>query len=206
MIKLIIFDFDGTIVDSRQVYYHAIEKNLSYLGLHKKAADKLIDKGLSISESLKNLGLSWFTRFFMKRRIMKSVLNHAEQIKKCRDVSAIKTIKTRKILVSNSLDEFVMPVLKHLKLEREFSEIYGADNFSNKEKFVKDYLDSNWLKKEEVLYVGDRVADVNLAKKAGCISVIITGKCAWNSIKDIKKAKPDYILKDIKEIKKLVES
>lgn len=205
MSNFLIFDFDGTIVDSKQVYYHSMEKNLAHLGLHKRAIDNLIDKGLSISESLKNVGLSWFVRFYMKRKIMKDVLDKANIIKKCKDVDSIRKIKARKILISNSLSEFIYPILKHLRIMDEFDEIYGAEDFTDKTDFIKNYIIKNKIKKEQVIYIGDRVADVKLAKKIGCKSVIVTGKCAWNSKKDVMKAKPDYVLDDIKDVSRLIE-
>jgi len=202
--KFLIFDFDGTIVDSKSVYYHALETRLIKMGFSKNKIEKTIDLGLNISETLRNLGFSWFVRLFERRNIMKEVLSKVNQVKKCKDVDSLKKLNVRKILLSNSFDEFIYPVLKHLNLERVFDEVYGADDFENKEEFIKDYLERNWLKKNEVLYIGDRVTDVKLARKLGIKVVIISGKCSWNSKKDIKRAKPDYIIKDIKEMNKLI--
>lgn len=202
--KLLIFDFDGTIVDSKKVYYHAIEKHLSNLGFSKKEIDEAIDVGLSISETLKKLGFKGVMSWLEKRKIMKEVLKKVNEIKKCRDADSIKRIKAKKILVSNSLDEFIFPVLKHLKLKQEFSEIYGADDFTNKEKFISDYLKKKKISKKEVYYIGDRIADIKLARKLGIKSIIISGKCSWDSRKDVLKARPDFLLFDLKDIPEIL--
>jgi phosphoglycolate phosphatase-like HAD superfamily hydrolase len=56
---------------------------------------------------------------------------------------------------------------------------------------------------EEVAYVGDRAGDVLTARKAGCISIIIASRYAWNTREDIIEANPDIILGKIEDLKKL---
>ena len=135
---------------------------------------------------------------------MKSVKKSINNVKKCRDVDAIKRIKARKILITNSLKEFALPILKHLKLKKAFSEIYGADDFDDKTEFVRDYLKKNKIDKENCYYVGDRAADVKLARKAGIRSIAVSGKCAWDSRRELVKAKPDFIVEDIDEISEII--
>ena len=195
--KILIFDFDGTIVDSKQAYYHAMNKHLNILGFNKKEISGAIGIGLSMNETLKKLGFSFISRFFLKRKIMTDVLRKANEIKKCKDVDAIKKIRVRKILVSNSLKEFIIPVLKHLELRKEFDEVYGADDFTNKAEFVRGYLRKNKINPKNCFYVGDRIADVKLAREVGCKSVIISGKCSWDSRKEILAYKPDFLLFDL---------
>ena len=194
----LIFDFDGTIVDSKQVYYKALEKHLGHLGLNKKEADRAIDVGMSISETLKKVGISPLLRWYEKREIMRQVMKHVNEVKKCKDAEHIKNIKCKKILVSNSLKEFIIPVLKHLEIE--FDEIYGADDFKEKGDFIKNYLKINKINKKEVYYIGDRVADAKLAKNIGIKSIIVSGRCAWNSIKELLKAEPYYLVFELDNI------
>lgn len=202
--KLLIFDFDGTIVDSKSVYYNALEKYLEEIGFKKKEADESIDIGLSISETLKKLGVSRILRWWTKRKIMGDVLNKVNSVKKCRDVEHLKKLPYEKILISNSLLEFIIPVLNHLKIRREFDEIYGADDFKNKEEFIKKYLKERKINPQDCFYIGDRVADVKLAKKIKCKSIIISNNCSWNSRKEVLKANPDFILFDLKDLKEII--
>jgi len=94
--------------------------------------------------------------------------------------------------------------LKHLKIERYFDEIYCADDFDNKENFIRKYLKVENISPNKSIYVGDRVADIRLAKKVGCYSVIVFGKCAWDSLNEIKRNKPDFIIHDLLELKKIL--
>jgi len=203
--KLLIFDFDGTIVDSKTAYYRSITKYLNPLGFSKKKIIERIDLGLNLWDTLEEFIPSVIKRWWMRNKIMKGVLEEATSIKRCHDSEHIKEIKARKILVSNSLSEFVIPVLRHFKMIRVFDKVYCADNFDNKTKFIKNYLKTKKINPKECFYVGDRVADVELAKKIRCNSIIVYGKCSWNSKKEIMKAKPDFVVPDLMLVKKIVE-
>lgn len=202
--KILIFDFDGTIADTKTLYYKTIFHELKFMGFSEKQVYLAIDIGLSLRKTFSKLGFSYFKSWFLKNRIMKNLEKHIQEVKKCKDVDSIKNISGRKILVTNSLKEFAIPVLKHLKLKKEFLEIYGADDFDDKTEFIKEYTEKKKLGKKNVFYIGDRAADVLLAKKAGIISVIVSGKCAWNSRKEVLKEGPDFIIDDLADIKKII--
>lgn len=203
--NFLIFDFDGTVVDSKTAYYNSITKHLIPFGFGKKRITEGINLGLSLWDTLGKFVPSILRRWWIRREIMKDAIKEARTIRKCRDSGHIKDINVRKILVSNSLSEFVIPILKHFKMIRVFDGIYCADNFDNKTNFIIDYLKKNKIKPKECFYVGDRIADVALAKKVKCNSIIVCGKCSWNSKKEIMKAKPDFIVPDLILVKKIVE-
>lgn len=71
---------------------------------------------------------------------MKRIVKYAEEVKKCHDAKHVKKVAGKKVLISNSLRKFVMPILRHLKLRRYFDEIYCAGDFSDKAIFIKEYL------------------------------------------------------------------
>ena len=204
MKTLLIFDFDGTIADTKALYYKAIYKGVKKFGYSYHEVGKFIGLGMSLKKTLKRLGFSFVASWLLHKKIMKNVINDLGKVKKCKDVDAIKDIKTNKILVTNSLKEAVIPILKHFKLKTEFQKIYGAEDFSDKAEFINNYLRKNTIKKENCYYIGDRAVDVKIARKAGCRSVIISGTCAWDSRKEILEEKPDYILEDIADLKRIV--
>ncbi len=203
--RVLIFDFDGTIADTKTIYYKSIYKEVKRFGLSYKSVDKVVDLGLSLKGVLKKLGFSFLTSWFLHKRIMKNVKKKANEVRKCKDVDSIKSISGDKVLITNSLKEFVIPILKHFNLKKEFKEIYGAEDFTSKSDFIKSYLSKNKIKKENCYYIGDRASDVKTARKAGCRSVIIAGKCAWDSRAEILKENPDFIIEDIKDLKKLLQ-
>ena len=204
MKKLLIFDFDGTIADTKTVYYRAIYEEVKKFGYSYKDVDKIVDSGMSLKGVLKKLGFSFLSSWFLHKKIMGNVEEYANEVKKCKDVDSIRKIKAEKILVTNSLKEFVLPILEQFKLQKEFKEVYGAEDFTDKAEFIKNYLKQNKIKKENCYYIGDRAIDVKIARKAGCLSVIISGTCAWDSRKEILEEKPDFVLEDIAALKRVV--
>lgn len=202
--KLLIFDFDGTIANTKSLYYNSIYNEVKRFGYKYKEIDKIIDLGLSLKNVLKKLGFSFLTSWFLHKKIMKNVAKQVSKVKKCKDVDCIKEMKTEKILVSNSLKEFIMPIIKHFKLKSHFKEIYGCEDFTDKAEFIKNYIKRNKLKKENCYYVGDRAADVKTAKKVSCKSIIIAGKCAWDSKTEILKEKPDFVIGSLRDLEKIL--
>ena len=203
MKKILIFDFDGTIADTKSIYYKAIYNEVKRFGYSYKDVDNVVDLGLNLKSVLRKLGLSFITTLFLHRRIMKNIHKYVDEVKKCKDAGSIKDIKENKILITNSLKEFVIPILKHFNLNC-FKEIYGAEDFGDKSEFIKEYLNKNMIKGKDCYYIGDRASDAKIAKKAGCNSIIISGKCAWDSRTEILKEKPDFIIGDIKDLNKII--
>jgi len=54
---------------------------------------------------------------------MKNVKKEASRVKKCKEVNSIKNLTENKILISNSLKEFILPIIKHFKLKKHFKGI-----------------------------------------------------------------------------------
>ena len=202
--KLLIFDFDGTIVDTKALWYNSSYAYLKFFGFKYNDIDRVIDLGFSLRRTLKKLGFNFLSLWILKRQISGKVRSHVNDIRKCKDVDSIRLIPGKRIIVTNSLKEFALPILKHLKLMDEFSEIYGADDFSDKTEFVSSYLKEKRIKKKDCFYIGDRVADVKLAKEVGCNGVVVLGKCAWDSKSQLIKAGPDFVIEDIAELKEIL--
>jgi phosphoglycolate phosphatase len=206
MIKLVIFDFDGTIVDSKRVYFNSIARHLLPRGVKGNDINKAVALGLNLSETLKKFIPGFLSRWLTRGSIMRDVTGRINGIKKCHDVGFVKEIHHRKILVSNSLREFVNPVLRHLRIRKYFAEVHCTDEFADKSEFILKYLREHRIKAREAFYVGDRVSDVKLARKLGLHNIIISGRCAWDPRDEVLKAKPEFIVPDLRDVKRIVDN
>ena len=138
MIKLIVFDFDGTLVNTKDIIYKLVFNSI-------KKFNYEISKTL-IQQQLGNKPLQEFLSFLgitsqdIKKIIHDSNLNQIKNSSKVRPSKSLKSLaelNKKKIILSNNFSPFIEEVLKNLNITF-FDEIYGADNFKkDKESCLK---------------------------------------------------------------------
>jgi len=209
MIKYIFFDFDGTVSDAKHIAVKSLLQTLEELDYkfdRKKAVRLLGDKMNIVFEKL-GLPMSGLKR---ARRVFYEHFTEAAvngKIKLCVSVKPLWELSRDYplIVVSNSETYFVKASIKTLKLKKLFRRVHGAEKFGTKDELLKKLFKKYKIKPSEAMYVGDRFSDIEFARKAGCISVAIHNKCAWSSLKELIKEKPDYIVRDFRGLKKVVD-
>ena len=210
MIKAIFFDFDGTVSDAKKIAYDSVVRALN--DFDYKFDEKLLMglMGIKMHKILKGLGLDSSEVKTVRKRFYKYFIRGAKdgKIKPCVSLKPLWEMKEEGIpliVVSNSQNNFLNASIKTLKIKGLFKKIYGSDKFSTKDDLLKKLFKKMKMKPSESIYVGDRFSDVAFARKAGCVAVAIHNKCAWSSLKLIKKEKPNYIIKDFRELKRIVK-
>ena len=194
-IKMMIFDFDGTIADT---FHHTmkITNILSDEFKFKKVHDDEIEflKGKTIQEIIKHLNVPVL-------KIPNIVAKARSELLK--DIEAIEPIDGLKK---------ILPLIKHAKVQMG---ILTTNSRKNVEKFLKvndmeifDFIISTsrvWgknhglrklmqeqkLKAENILYVGDETRDIEAAKKEGIKVIAVTW--GYNSHAILETFSPDFI-------------
>lgn len=177
MLKLIILDFDGVIVESADIKTEAFRKLFSD---YREHVDAIVDY------HKKHAGVSRYEKFsYIYENILKQPLDErkmaelgkrfsalvVEEIKACALVpSALKFLekyskKVKLFIASSTPEEELRYLVKVRGLQKFFSGIYGAP--SKKSEIASRVIKEEGLEKEEVLFVGDSAADHVEAKKAG---------------------------------------
>jgi phosphoglycolate phosphatase len=210
MIKLVIFDIDGTIVDA----YGAIAKSLNFtlkkLGYRKAS--------LAAAKRAVGHGERDFIRIFVKeedidtalklyrRNHQSSILTHSRTLPGAKRV--LKCLKKRgykMAIVSNRPHKYSDILLKHLGIKKYFDVVSCAknkDEFKPKAKLFLKILRRLGVEKNETLYVGDMAIDVRAGRNAGIKTVAITG--GSSSLTELKKERPYRIVRKLPEILKLL--
>lgn len=216
-IKMVIFDMDGIIVNSKSIYLQAFKNSLGALGHmidFRRIGAALLTPTLSVTA--KTLLPSQLKSDSMIRKILGTVNNmicergNIEKIRACPNaVPVLKSLKkkVKLCLVTNSYQEFVNRSLEILGVRDVFEEVITAsDNFPSKADACKHIIDKFKLNPEEVAYVGDWMTDVWTAKEVGCVSVIVYNECSWGyrNKKVIVDSKPDYLFNNLKELSKII--
>ena len=199
-IKLLLFDFDGTLADTKKRWYNSILKVLKREKLYCPECETkvIIHFGKKIKDVLEMADVPAKEICRIRNEIYKEFLKKKPR---ALNLDALKEIKCRKFILSNSPRHIIKRVLgKQIKL---FSRVYSEETFDNKPELIRKLKKKMKLSSEEVAYVGDRAGDVLTARKAGCLSIIIAGKYAWNTKDEIIEESPDTVLSRIEDLKKL---
>ena len=198
MIKVLFFDFDGTIANAKNLVFRSLLKTLDRYGydFQGNRIKKLL--GIKTLNILKNLGVRAGEMDNIRKDFYSMLVKGLYSLKLCVSVKPLWELKRRykMIVISNSESSFIKASAKKLKVDKLFNEIHGAEGFSSKDKILKKLFKKFKIKPREAVYIGDRFSDVEYARKAGCYSIAIYNKCSWSSLKEIKAEKPDFIVKD----------
>ncbi len=210
-IDLIIFDLDGTLVDSRDDIANAVNFTLKKIGLKEKSISEItsyIGKGVedlirgslgNKQEALLTRALSVFEEYYKKHSTDNSVLY--PNVKEILEYFKNK----RKAIVTNRNYEFALIALNKLGIYDYFESIIGGDDIGcMKPSSCPLDISMNKLNtnKEEVIIVGDMDIDIIAGKRAGIITCGVT--YGIGKKEDIIKAKPDFIIDDIIDLKSII--
>lgn len=198
--SLIIFDFDGTLANSKKLYVYAIHKFLSKHNI--SASNKKIEKSLGprldilinkfCSNKKDSLAIQKeINSFITKKALLIKPAPYAKETLKRLSKEHIL------VLVTNSVESFIARFLKKYSLRKYFKNIYCA-KFRKKEQGFRYIFRKHKVKAENSFYVADLKDDVKIAKKAGCKIKIILLK-SWHIRKFSGKEK--YAVKSLKELR-----
>ena len=210
-VDLIIFDLDGTLVDSRQDIANAVNFTLKQMGYPQKSVSEITSYvGNGIRELIKrSLGkqneevaakaLSIFEGYYCDHSS-----DYSELYPGVRDMLEFFKGK-RKIIVTNRNYEFAVLTLKLKGIYGYFEKIIGGDNVACM-KPSSCPLDESMLSanasKERTIMVGDMTVDVEAGKNAGVLTCGVT--YGLGRREDILKAEPDYIIDNISKLKGII--
>lgn len=210
-IKLIIFDLDGTLVDSRIDITNAVNFTLKKVGLKEKSVSEvssyigtgvegLIRKSLGENrDNLFNRALSVFGKYYRNHSTDSSVLYpHVKEI--------LEYFKNkRKIIVTNRKHEFALPTLKTLGINEYFEDITGGNNIGCMKPSscpLNRAIHKLKMDKEKTIIVGDMDLDILAGKAAGILTCAVT--YGIGKKEDIAKVEPDFIVENILELKNII--
>lgn len=204
-IKLIVFDFDGTLVDTRELLLRIVKKHLLAFEISLTKDLLRFFGNTPLEHYISITGLSSDLVGSVCAGIHEDFLKEHHKIKPCKNFMVIKEIDAKKIIITNNITSFAEKSLNFLKANF-FDGIYGADKFSphNKAWLIERLRKKYGLNANEIIYVGDKDIDVDVARQAGVYSIVISNKASWSPRKAIAEKKPDYLLTDLGKISQVI--
>jgi phosphoglycolate phosphatase len=208
-LRLLIFDLDGTLVDTLEDIAASVNHTLTHLGrnpISTEAVRQFVGDGIealmarALGGSTDSLpeAVTVYKEHHRKNLVVHSSLYPAVQ----------ETLEHFRALpmavISNKTTEFVAPLIERLDIARYFKMVIGADYglpLKPAPDSVKRIMDECGAPKERTVIVGDGTTDVRAGKAAGVITCSVT--YGFRSEEELRKAGPDYVIHSPSELKTL---
>ena len=181
-IDTVVFDHDGTLVDSIPIVLAATNEVLTQRGLAPATPDKIID-GMIHSTAIR-LGLLTGIKdiqemFFMAQRYRHLALKHANQAHLYPGIldmlEAITNRGRSQAVVSNSEGAFIRSILTRTGAAPHFRIMIGEDDMIAPKPDPRGLLDSlGGISPARAAYVGDSSTDLSTARAAGMKAIGVT--------------------------------
>jgi len=209
MFEAVIFDWDGTLGDTRQVIVIAFQKALSEINC--KVSDEYIERriGIGAADTFRDILRSAKKRFDEKliqrlvERKSQLEIELTDQVKLfpgARELLEALQGKVKMVLASMNNRSVIIHLLKAKDLEKYFDAVLTAESISHSKPDPEIFLKAASNLKaspEKCVVVEDSIFGVKAAKSAnmGCIAVV-TG--VYSKL-ELEKEQPDLIVKTLKD-------
>lgn len=208
-VKVIIFDFDGTIADTLDAVVGITNRLATEYGYKQTDPEQLAQiRNMSSRDIVRKSGIALFQIPFLLRRIKLDLRNDIQQIKPIGGIKeALTKLRTQGsklgILTSNS-EENVKVFLKKHEMQDLFSFIYAEPTLFSKHKILNQFIKKNNFIPEEVIYVGDETRDIEASRKIPI--KVIAVSWGFNSESALAKHNPDFLIHQPSELIDIMSS
>ncbi|MGF7050688.1 phosphoglycolate phosphatase [Paenibacillus sp. DS2015] len=210
MKKHVVFDFDGTLVDSAEVIVKVYNELAVQYKLKKLEREEYqIIMNLPLRKRIKALDASIFRIFTLgkigkefkdKYKSYLELLNFVDGI-----IDVVSELKGKgyiiSIITSNS-ELNINTYLNHKEINL-FSHITSSKGLFGKDQAIKRYMREHQISNEELIYIGDEVRDIYACKR-NHVEVIAVSWGLYNSEMLLSK-NPNYLIQEPHEIISIVE-
>jgi phosphoglycolate phosphatase len=206
---LLIFDLDGTLIDSRLDLAHAVNATRVHLGMPPlenervysyvgHGAPMLIRRALGPQASEGDIqdALEYFLEYYRDHALVYTTLYPGvkQAIERISDAGKKLAILTNKpVNISRS-------ILQGLGIADRFFRVYGGNSFDHKKPHpigVETLMREAGVKPDQTMMVGDSAVDIETARNAGIASCGVLGGFQPESLAD---PKPDLVVDRIDQL------
>ncbi len=215
--SLIIFDLDGTLIDSRQDIVDSANRMLNELDLPQKGEEVIasfVGHGLGNllldcigleNKHLADKALAFFKKDYEEHMLDKTCLfPEVDDVLQTIfngyfDSEVIQTVVTNKPLYYSE------KILQLLKAHHYFKVILGGDMPMPKKPApdsVQHLSETFKVPKEQILFVGDSLVDMQTANNAGVDSCAVT--FGFGSLESLTNENPTYVINNFSELLEII--
>lgn len=206
MSKTLVFDFDGTIVnsiDSAVEMYNELAGEYNYKKITPD--DYLILSKLSIVKKCEFLSIPIYKVPFLINKAKNKFKHYFPNVKVFEGmrevISALKKENFNLNIISSNSEDIIKEVLKKNEIDG-FNQIHSSRNLFGKHLTINAFIEQNNLKKDDVVYIGDEERDIVACKK--CKISIIAVTWGFDSKELLEKNNPHYLADTPKELLEII--
>ncbi len=205
-IKGIIFDLDGTLVDS----YLPIMESLNYVRHRYELppytldeVKKMVGRGLEllIGDAIGKDNVNDGVRMF-RERYGKIFLEETKLMPGAKDLIAALDMKGYLMaVVSNKPAYFTSRILRAQSIIQYFKIVLGPDKVSQPKpdpEMIYRAIEDMSLTQDEIIYVGDMTLDIETSRRAGIRIFAVEG--GSSSREELERASPDMLFRNLQEL------
>jgi len=202
----VIFDLDGTLIESYEAIYLGLEEAFRYFGREifpfgdlknylKPDLESTLKQFFSPEEALEGIPI-------MRKKYEEVYLDKTRFLDGAREVlDGLSSMGILLGVASNKFGKFSRGALAHLGVSNYFKSIVGAGDVPRNKPFpdmIDAVLKEMGLLPEEAVFVGDTLTDIETGKQAG-IDVFALPTGFYSKI-ELSKGKPKRILNHLKDL------
>jgi len=202
--KLLLFDFDGVLVDSLDVYEKTVTDCLKKIGQPlTRGREQFLElfEG-NFYESLKQQGVD-MKKFSDASEDILAKVNYADM----KPFDAIRPVlreltKNHPLIVISSNDSpTIKEALRLYDFDGIFDDILGCDFMLSKKDKILHVIRKYSVTLQDIYYIGDTTGDIKEGKQAGVKTVGVTW--GWHSKELMATSQPDYLFDKPEDLLKL---
>ena len=211
--ELILFDLDGTLVDSASDLYRAMNMSLNVLQLPEVTEEQVrtwVGKGTALFCHSTLQYLTGQVDPAQHQQLLDTFLEiyNAEP---CVDTQPFNGVvdfldwglsnNKQMICVTNKPEQPARMIVESLGLSKYFVDVIGGDRFEERKPHPRQLLfcvNEYQLAKEQVLMLGDSSNDVEAARRAGVDCIVVS--YGYNHGENIQDCQPQQVVDDLTEL------
>ena len=212
--QIILFDLDGTLVDSKSVIVDSANNMLEEFGFARLSEQQII-KHIRFDTTYLVEMLTGFTEHSKIKKAVDIFRDywkaHVSTDSKLFDgvMETLEYLSDRHLIItSNGIKEVIEQMLDYFNIRKFFSSIISGDEPDCIKPTAcpinKVLFDDDIAKRKNTIIVGDMVADIAAGRAAGVKTCAVTYGLGY--LQDLKEAKPDYLIDSIVELIKIIKN
>ena len=205
----VIWDIDGTLINSKEGLVSSYHYTIDKLNLEKKTDQELASYIGPTPQT------NFLTHFNMDKISAQAAADIFREYYKTKDLfkayvydgidyilENLKKADIHQAIATNKREDYAIDIIKHFGLDKYFDTIHGADNNNKltKKDLINNCLSDLNTRPEETIFIGDSASDGIAAAEAGCQFIAVTYGFGFKNSNDTARFNPLLTVNNVDEI------